>query len=311
MKQRIQHLTYFFILLVVLLAGCSGCGEKTSQETGVKSAGQFFDEFLSEQDHHHSLDVKIPLPPQSDIFFPTIVFPNTPPERVDGHYHPSKNPFPVPEFVTENPDRFVDDDEGFWNSADTPEINEKLEQLFDEGLSGDAYRKRYAEIVSEGLDTIPAAVAVLKAHIAKNEAKKLFEQVLSENPDDFHALRYWSAMIKHDNPQAAEKARRRIPELRPDSLDALYALGTHIVDFHKTPLEAIVYLEKSYRLNPEWHGPILALGRSYFKLGQYERALKYFQACEVFTGGSTDASSWYIGLINTILENKKKQGENR
>ena len=264
---------------------------------------------------------QIPESPPGDTFFPTIQFPTTPPKRVHGHYSPfpAKYPFPIPEFVKENPDHFFVDEGGWWSIKYTSELEEKLErEVYLEGLKGDAFAKRYAEVVSEGLDPLPAAVFVLKVRLGdmgKAEAKVRFEQALAENPDDFHALRYLSTLIKSDRPAEAEAMKRRAVALRPESFLALNSLGSFIADTYdnETDLrEAIPYLEKAYHLNSERFGPLLKLGEIYFKLGKYQKSLKYFQAVQVFRGGPGDTSSFYIALIKRGLANTaKQQGENK
>ena len=186
------------------------------------------------------------------------------------------------------------------------------------GLKGDAFDKKYAEVVSEGLESLPAAVFVLKTvfgDIGKAEAKVRFEQALAENPDDFHALRYLSTLIKSDRPDEAEAMKRRAVALRPESFLALNSLGSFIADTYDNEAdlrEAIPYLEKAYHLNSERFGPLLKLGEIYFKLGDYQKSLKYFQAVQVFRGGPGDTSSFYIALIKRGLANTaKQQGENK
>ena len=262
---------------------------------------------------------KIPESPPGDTFFPTIQFPTTPPNRPDGHYVPDKYPSSVPEFVTENPDRFFVDERGEWYIKYPPELEEKLDrEVYLTGLKGDAFVKRYAEVVSEGLDTLSAAVFVLNAHlgdVGKAEAKVRFELVLAENPDDFYALLYLGGLIKQYEPVKAKVMIRRAVALRPESTLALSSLGrliAHNYDTEAELREVIPYLEKSYRLNPEWYGPLLTLGEIYFSLKEYKKSLKYFQAVEVFTGGPGDTSSFYINFIKRGLANTaKQQGEQK
>ena len=141
--------------------------------------------------------------------------------------------------------------------------------------------------------------------LAKKEAKRLIERASAENPDDFDTLYYWCGMNTREKPAAAEAGSRRLVEMRPNSMRALYGLGEIILENHPEPREAIPYLEKTYLLNPSWYGPIYVLGRVYFKLGNLEKALKYFQASEAFTGPS-DGTSLYIPIIKRELAKEKK-----
>ncbi len=351
MKLQIETMTTLLMLAVILLAGCSGCAQKTAQvdppteppeqesaqtpivkvvpedekpkppEKLTLSAEEARDILFNSGHAHPEPGVdytKIPEPPPGDTFFPTIQFPTTPPKRVGGHYVSDKYPFPIPKFVAENPDRFFVDENGWWHIKYTPELNEKLErEVYREGLKGDAFVKRYAEVVSEGLDSLPAAVFVLNAHlgdVGAAEAKVRFEQALAENPDEFYALIYWGGLTKRDQPAKAEVAFRRAVELRPESTLALGSLGSLLSNNYENEdqlREAIPYFEKAYHLNPERAGPLLTLGQIYFSLKEYKKSLKYFQAFEVFTGGPGDTSSVYINIIKRGLANTVKQEEKK
>ena len=351
MKLRIEHTTTLLLFVVILLAGCAQKGVQPPQQVEIqqgetqtpdvkgtpsetekskpvekltlsKEEGR---DILFNSGHAHpdpSVDyTKIPEAPPGDTFFPTIQFPTTPPKRVGGHFIPKKNPYPVPEFAIENPDRFHIGERGGWGLKYTPELEERLDrEVYRAGLKGDAFVKRYAEIVSEGLEPLPAAVAIFSAFLpgpaGKAKAKVLLEQALAEDPDNFWALHYLSFMIKSDRRAEAIAMRRRTVELRPDSVFALETLGELLIEDNydnKADLrEAIQYFEKAYRLNPEWHGPLLHLGQIYFSLKEYKKSLRYFQAVQVFRGGPGDMSSFYINLIQRGLANTtKQQGENK
>lgn len=104
------------------------------------------------------------------------------------------------------------------------------------------------------------------------------EQAHAENLDDFETLKLWADAYSKEKPKEAEAIYRRLVKTRPNSLRAHYTLGKHILDTHPNPTEAIPYLEKAYQLNPKWYGPLMGLGDVYHKLGQKEKAYKYFQA---------------------------------
>ena len=349
MKRQIETITTLLLIAGILLVGCGGCATKqtkfephTDQETaqtpmmkGMPAAEKsapvekltLSDEeardILFNRGHAHpepGVDyTKIPESPPGDTFFSTIQFPTTPPKRVRGHYFPDKHPYPVPDYVIANPDHFLVDEKGGWGFKYTPELEERLErEVYREGLKGDAFDKKYAEIVSEGLEPLPAAVSILSVHLGDvgiAEAKVLFEQTLAEDPDNFYALHYLSSLIKSDRPAEAKAMKRRAVAVRPESLIALDSLGSFIADNYDNEAElreAIPYLEKAYHLNSEWFGPLLTLGKIYFSLGEYQKSLKYFQAVQVFRGGPGDISSFYITLIKRGLANTaKQQGENK
>ena len=247
-------------------------------------------------------------PPEDDPFFASIVFPDTPPHRPGGHYRPKKSAFPVEDVIRNNPHLFRIGEDGIWDPIYSPEKSRKLEQLSGVGLTEEAFDKKIVEILTEGLDPLPAALFVMSKGLVRHKAKPLIDKALAENPDDFDTLYYWCGMNKREKPAEAEAGYRRLVEMRPESMAALFGLGRIIVDTHPEPREAIPYLEKVYRLNPSWHGAIFVLGRAYLGLGQLEKALKYFQASEAFTG-PTGMTSLYIPFIKWKLAEMETQGD--
>ena len=216
---------------------------------------------------HSRAWTEVPKSPPDDEFFKTIEFPDSPPQKVDGHYRLSKSPSPVPDFVHNNPAHFIVDERGYFDIIYPKEKSKKLEAWTPSGdMSTDMSKQ--VEIITEGLDALPAAVVLMQyGGIHREAAKAHFEKALVENPDDFHALLYWAGLIKSDNPAEAESIYRRLVKMRPDSFPALYDMGKHIVRTYSDPSEAIPYLEKAYHLAPHYVGSLLHLGRAYTKLG--------------------------------------------
>ncbi len=212
---------------------------------------------------HSRAWTEVPKSPPDDEFFKTIQFPDPPPQQVDGHPQRSKSPSPVPDFVHNNPDHFIVDEKGHFDIIYPKEKSKKLE---DWSASGDMETDmaKQVEIITEGLDALPAAVVLMQyGGIHREAAKAHFEKALVENPDDFYALLYWAGLIKADNPAEAESIYRRLVKMRPDSFPALYDMGRHIVRTYSDPSEAIPYLEKAYHLAPHYVGSLLHLGRAY------------------------------------------------
>lgn len=303
MKLCREYLAALF-LLVGLLGGCDGCsqnGKETAKER------QLHEKILNHDHHHTTTEMKVPEAPEGDVFFKSIQFPKTPPYRPDGHFRYRKAPFPVPDFVKQYPDHFTVDEKGSWRIQYPKQMAQKLQDVASD-LPIEVYREKIVRIVSEGLDTCTAAVFVLKMGGYYEEARTLFEKAIAEKPDDFYALYYWGGLTESEKPDEAETRLRRLVEMQPDSLIAVFALGRHIVDTHPEPREAIPYLEHAYTLNPEWHGPIYNLGVAYYRLQEYEKALRYLQASEVFTGPG-DISSVLISVIQSTSTHEAIQGE--
>ncbi len=307
MKLRIENLATLLMIAVILLSGCSGCEQKEKKTAPDKQLPN--DVVNSKHDHHSTAYTKVPEALESDTFFKSIVFPKIPPHRPYGHYRTPKNPFAIPVYVKNNPDHFKIDENGFWYIQYPKEKKKKLNKFNGAFLPEEDADQEVASIVTKGLDTLAAITFLYEMGGMSKQANLLVEQAYIENPNNFYILIYWSKLHAHDKPGEAEAGLRRAVRLRPDSILALYTLGQFIVDNHPVPHEAIPYLEKAYRLNTDWYGPILALGEAYFGLRKYNKALKYFQAVEVITGGPGDVSSEFISAVKRHLSYNEKENQ--
>ena len=311
MKNRIETFTTLLLFFAILLAGCTGCAQKTAQQevelANKKGAGDghLHDGVLHPDHHHVNEHPKIPEPPADDAFFETIQFPKTPPTLVHGHYVPAKNPFPVPDYVKNNPDLFVVDEKGFWRIDETSKKMQEIDQFqYGDGPNDPPMEiqiQRHMALIREGLDPLTAGMYFTLLGGYQEEASAQFEQAYKENPDGFYELLYWSTGQVIKNPDETEAGYRRLVALYPNSKQALYTLARFILDYTNEPDEAIPYFEKVYHMDPSWYAPLLGLGEVYFKLGQFEKALTYLQASEVFTGGPSDTSALFISAINRHL----------
>ncbi len=298
-----------FTFCVLGLTGCTGCGQHPEPSTPIASPTQTPDGQQHDDRGHPAAEqlsiTKSAAPADTDTFCNSIVFPETPPHRPHGHYVLKESPFPMRDVIRNNPHLFRVDENGDWYPIYGEKVR-RLEQLQLDGSSMPVavYDKKTAEILAEGLEPLPAALFVLAIGGLQQEAKRLLDIAREANPDDFDTLSYWCGMNKDDKPVEVEAVRRRLLEMRPESVGALFGLATHLVDHHPEPREAIPYLEKVYHLNPRWPGAIYVLGCAYFTLGDYEKALRYFQASERFTG-PTDGTSLYIPVIKRELAKKR------
>ncbi len=307
------NLTTLFLTMIILLSGCAGCGQKTVEKSAPAADENTPAGSLPHEHHRSTAYTKVPEAPPGDTFFTTIQFPKTPPHRPDGHYRLPKSPFPPPDFVQKYPEHFRRvDDKGFWHLREGTEKWRKIERFaYDIDLPDEVNEQRFIALVGEGLDKVATGAYLMKLAGWKAEAKKLFEEVLSENPDNFRALSYYCAMIQDKNPDEGEAIRRRLVELRPDSIEALYKLACHLTYHHPEPREAIPYLEKAYQQNPWWYDPIFVLGLTYYSLGEYEKALSYFEAAEVFTGPMKRLSLYKHLIREQPAMKRKSEEENR
>ncbi len=304
MKLQIETIPYLLTFVFILLSGCAGCEQKTADQS-LDSTPNNDQQSRIHQDRlhpsHHTAYTKVPTAPEGDDFFKTIQFPTTPPHRPDGHYlNPPKNPFKIPDYVKKYPDHFKIDNNGFWFVEFPPEKAQKLEAFDGWNLTDDEYDKQIAEIVSVGLDTFTAAIVIAHLPGTNNYTNKLYAQAYEENPDSLYiALSHYTGLEITGKREEAEVGYRRLVKMYPDSTKALYSLANFIStkadssDEHRR--EAIPYFEKLYRENSFWFVPIYKLGIIYYGLGEYEKALAYFQASEVFTG-PLESTSFFIHL---------------
>lgn len=285
MKLRIENFATLLLTVILLLYGCAGCGPKTAEEVAPPVDETLPGGSLHREHPPNTAYTKVPEAPPGDAFFRTIQFPKTPPYRPDGHYRLPKSPFLPPDFVQKYPEHFSMDDKGFWHLREGSEKWQKIGMYFrDLDLPDEVNTQRFIALVGEGLDKVATGAYLMRLAGYTAEAKKLFEEVIAEDPDNFEALAYYCAMIQDKNPEEGEAILRRLVELRPDSILAQYNLACHLTYHHPEPREAIPYLEKVYQRNPWWYDPIFVLGITYYSLGEYEKALAYFEAAEVFTG---------------------------
>ena len=118
-------------------------------------------------------------------------------------------------------------------------------------------------------------VALLNASpdaAGRNEARKEFQRELAANPVDYHSEYqlgeiYWT---KEEHEEAVKRYRRAV-ELNGNFVDALIALGkVHTV--RGEAAQALAYLEKAARLDPENEVVHYRLSQAYRKMGRLDDA---------------------------------------
>ncbi len=311
MKYRIDPFTTIMLLITLfLLAGCSGCSVKNAEQTPIEAEQQDTANGYWHDGHWHPApDTTEPIAPENDTFFESIVFPDKPQLSADGHYRP-KNPFEIPNVIKDNPHLFVIHENGYWSVNETEELFQKWSQVQGEfgskGITEQAYRRKLAEALSEGLDPLVGALFIAAKHVSNDYAKELVDKAYAQNPNDYEVLIYWCMYHSLDNPDEVKATYLRMLQTRPDDIRILYSLGQLILENEDTPREAIPYLEKAYQLKPDWADPILILGQVYFELREFEKSLRYFQGFQRFAGNHPGVASTRIALIRIILAKQNK-----
>ncbi len=138
---------------------------------------------------------------------------------------------------------------------------------------------RFSLALLKRLDTV-RAYHYLKTLGHLPESREYTERVIAENPGTPIELeaRYYLAdvLIPWNKESYSEKAQayQEILEIEPNSINALGLLASALVQDDK-PAEAIPYLKRVNRLNPE--AGFFTLGEAYEKLGDVKTAWTYYK----------------------------------
>ena len=106
----------------------------------------------------------------------------------------------------------------------------------------------------------------------------VLEKALTEQPDE-PDLMYDQAMVaeKLDRLDVAEARLRRVIQLKPDSAQALNALGYTLVDRTNRHAEGLEYIQRALKLSPDDAFILDSMGWAHFRLGQLADAEKYLR----------------------------------
>ena len=151
----------------------------------------------------------------------------------------------------------------------------------------DSMWEAYAPLV-EGVDSLTAAKS-LKRERVFDYARQYARKAVAENSESFEALLLLAQLLPRG--QETEAIYRRLVEKNPNSVEALYGLGTTINE--ERPAESIPYLKAAIAGDP-FHGiAFKALGESYERLGMYDEALKAFRKASKLPPPGIDIRRWH------------------
>ena len=106
------------------------------------------------------------------------------------------------------------------------------------------------------------------------KAWRLLDQGMSKPNADYHVLRSWLALKKHQHDRAIAHAEQAL-ELNPNDAEAMEALAEALI-YAGQPKAGMEYAEKAIRQNPASLGRSLYLtGTALFALGESAQALEY------------------------------------
>lgn len=128
------------------------------------------------------------------------------------------------------------------------------------------------------VDTYMTEASLLRKAGQGAQASALLDQAVTEQPDDL-SLRYGRAMnaARADDLDTLEQDLKYILAREPDHVDALNALGYTLADRTRRYVEADAYIRRAHALQPDNPAILDSLGWVYYRLGNYEQALKYLR----------------------------------
>lgn len=270
MKLRIRHFTTSLTFIVILVAGCGGCGQETVQDIEVPSetTPQVVGEDIANRDFEgegdqfttSNMEVVSDLDKRSPLIF----------QAPQGY---ALYPFARPVIASDVRKRA------------NAEVNRRLAAL---EKAGDYTELEYEETIRKGADVIYEEVLGTLAYAQHYcherrpyRAYPFAVKALAENPNDFETLLTWVYTYPHNreadnhyNDEARVDALRRLNGMNPDHPYVLQELARAI--YPERAEEALSYARKALQLERRysWEG---LDGVCYFQLGDYEKALTAYE----------------------------------
>ena len=281
MKLRIENLTHLFLFVVFLLAGCSGCGQKTAEHSPMSvnktpTAGK--DPLLGDVG-------AVPVPPS----LPKIIEPQTPDDYEGDPY------LYIPTIEYEQ--ITTSHSESVSYPLLPPRIQQKLDNLriwsedgqimTESGPITEEQRERMRyNIIADDLSDLEMAQFIMLQGLSDNSvryAAEYAQKALDQNPDDYHTLYVWAAVQM--NPVQRENGYRRLLEMNPNSAHVLVMLGRTLTSWHNPQSdidEGITYLKRSAALSPFLYDALAfrSLGRAYLKLKANDTAIAFYDRAQ-------------------------------
>ncbi|MBT3389869.1 MAG: tetratricopeptide repeat protein [Chloroflexi bacterium] len=126
------------------------------------------------------------------------------------------------------------------------------------------------------------------------QANKLFETVLTNNPDDLIANGGKCAALAFIQPLQGEVQCREVIKANPQNSDAINSLGIALVLQNKTE-DAIIAFQTAIELAPQHKWAHNNLGRTYLDLGDYEQAISELSTA-IKINPENDLAYYNLGL---------------
>jgi len=175
----------------------------------------------------------------------------------------------------------------------TPEDNAKAADHFKQAIELDQdYSAAYTALAKAylraaiGEDTYAVKMGIYwMAGFAR--ARKLLDKGAAQPNADFHVLRSWLALKKHQHDRAIAEAESAL-ELNPNDAEALEALAEALI-YSGQPAAGIDLAERAMRQNPTLVGrPLFLMGLAEFALGQPNKTVEHLDRALRLSPNETD-----------------------
>ena len=248
MKLYIEHFTTLLLITFILLAGCSGCAQKTTPEpkspveatqdienrttTTHKTSGALPTEFYPPENPYQDITINGEAPPFDFYNNPVYWIPDLEYRTVakgTGH-----RTYPI----------IPDYDVNAFNTK-----IEALEKERGEVISREEQHYIRSKMRYGHLTPLNAAKAML-SRMSGPKHRYLLEvaqQALDANPNDFHTLLIWTEAQPYQS-ESSEKGYRQLLEIRPNNPYVLLKLGLTIK--FESPQESIQLFKKAVQYAP-------------------------------------------------------------
>ena len=278
MKLRIEHLVTFFSIAIILLGGCSGCGQKTAPEIPVTPPNQSTPDNTPKLSGVKPNGTK-PKPPRKTAKLSAKQF-------TDLKYlatlkgveyieiaRENKGGIPLPwDPIVVSVESWQNQLEKGWALGDARRTKKITNQEYNEKML-----QYYRDI---GLVTAMRQLIELSGSV-DDSVSRLVNLAYAENPDDFDTLLLWvlagsgtDGNWVHSYGEEKTAATRRLYEMNPNHPWVLHKLAKCILGTN--PQEALGYAQKAQELDPRYL-PLGVEGLCYYQMGDYQKALAAFR----------------------------------
>ncbi len=329
MKRQIQTMTIFYSLAVILLAGCSGCGQTTTPDfkppiatipdgenrTATKNgtSDALPTEFSPPENPYQDITITGEAPPFDYYGDPVFWVPDLEYKIVG--FQGQETSYPI------IPDKDVD----VYNARIKALEEERGEPLSRDEKNYISYEMRYGHL--SPLDAVKAMYTV-GIGSGSQYLLEVAQQALDANPNDFHTLLIWTNIQPYLS-DSAETGYRQLLQMRPTHAYVLFWLGKTVR--YKNREESIQLFKKAVQYAPsigygmasaklsvhvrDW--ALQELAKAYFWEGEKQKSMATFSYLQQITkdDDTRERATKYIRQIkggkrfgHVAFENEKEGG---